>query len=146
MKKVVCSGIAAVVFLVYAGMANAANLKALSVWQNQSGSTFSIDAYDPSNGLFSGTYINRAAGTGCQNTPYAVTGYILADMISWSVKWANVYANCNSVTGWTGYYNKGTITTNWNLAYMASSGGYVIEKGGDTFKRVAQKMEKFLMK
>lgn len=145
MNKTLSHFAVATLLLIFAGTASAADLESLSGWQNQSGSTFSIDTYDPSSGLFSGSYINRAQGTGCQNTPYGVTGYILGNIISWSVRWQNAYQNCSSATGWTGYYANGVITTNWNLAYQ-TSGGYAIAKGTDTFTRVTQTKSKFLMK
>ena len=143
MNKIVPSLAAGAMLFSFSGAASATDLagQAVSVWQNQSGSTFSINAIDPTSGQLTGTYINRASGTGCQNTPFAATGYILNNVISWSVRWSNNYANCNSVTGWSGYYANGEITTDWNLAYSSGPG---IQQGSDTFKQVKQKTQDFI--
>jgi hypothetical protein len=131
--------LATLLLLTNAFSVSAAELTALSTWQNQSGSTFAINSVDPSTGLLTGTYINRASGTGCQNTPYQAVGYLTGgNLLSWSVQWINGQANCNSVTGWTGYYQNGQITTKWNLAYFTSSSG-AIQSGADVFTRVSQK-------
>ncbi|MET0942690.1 MAG: avidin/streptavidin family protein [Mesorhizobium sp.] len=112
---------------------------ASSTWQNQSGSTMmiSIDSF----GNVSGQYINRAAGTGCQGSPYLLAGRITGNFISFSVAWNNATENCNSVTGWAGYAsvngNKLEIITDWNLAYQGASSP-MIEQGSDTFAYVPQ--------
>lgn len=114
--------------------AQAQNLNALTIWQNQRGSTFSLDTYNPQTGAITGTYINRAAGFSCIGTPYPVVGWILGSAMTWSVIWNNNYQNCNSVTGWSGFYANDTITTKWVLSSQAS-----ILTGDDVFTRVAKK-------
>jgi hypothetical protein len=110
---------------------------ASSTWKNQSGSTMliAIDTF----GNVTGQYINRAQGTGCQNSPYPLVGRVTGDFIAVSVAWNNSTENCNSVTGWTGYAQVSgsnvEIVTNWNLAYQSASGGK-IEQGKDTFQYV----------
>jgi hypothetical protein len=119
-----------------------------STWKNQSGSTMmiSIDTF----GNVGGQYINRAAGTGCQNTPYPLVGRVTDDFIAFSVAWNNATENCHSATGWAGYAQLSgsnvEIVTNWNLAYQSASGP-MIEQGSDTFTYVPQaSTETFLMK
>lgn len=116
---------------------------AATSWKNQSGSTMSLDfAVDPSNpniGIVTGSYINNAAGYACQGTPYPVTGRYYTNnlAISFNAVWSNAYANCQSVTGWTGYFaytsSGWQIVTNWNLAYETGSGQMTIASGADTF-------------
>lgn len=114
-----------------------------STWKNQSGSTMmiSVDSF----GNVSGQYINRAAGTGCQNTPYPLVGRVNNNFIAFSVAWNNATENCNSATGWAGYAQATgsdvQIVTNWNLAYEDPSGPR-IEQGSDTFTYVPQTMTK----
>lgn len=121
-----------------AGIAESSSLAGMSGWTNQSGSTMSISV-DPS-GQVNGTYINRASGYGCQNTPYPVTGWIVGTSISFTVRWDNQYENCNSVTGWTGFYNTATgqIDTLWNLAVSGSTNPGQIISGSDTFSRTVK--------
>jgi hypothetical protein len=110
---------------------------ASSTWKNQYGSTMmiSIDSF----GNVTGYYINQAAGTGCQGSPYLLAGRITGSFISFSVAWNNATENCNSVTGWAGYAtvngNKLEIITDWNLAYQGASSP-MIEQGSDTFTYV----------
>lgn len=116
---------------------------AATSWKNQSGSTMSLDfTQDPSNpniGIVTGSYINNAAGYACQGTPYPVTGRYYTNnlTISFNVIWSNAYANCQSVTGWTGYFaytgSQWQIITNWNLAYETGGGQMTISSGADTF-------------
>lgn len=61
----------------------AGHIQAMSAWTNQSGSTLYINSI-ASNGQLTGTYINRAAGYGCQNTPYPVTGWIYGSAITFT--------------------------------------------------------------
>lgn len=105
-----------------------------STWENQSGSTMTIVV--DSTGNVSGQYINRTTGTGCQNSPYPISGRVTGDFIAFSVAWENSTENCNSATGWAGYAQATNSTieiiTNWNLAYQSPSSP-MIEQGSDTF-------------
>lgn len=49
-----------------------AELEFSSSWRNQSGSTMTL--YFDGKGGISGNFINRSAGTGCQDTSYPLTG------------------------------------------------------------------------
>jgi len=133
--------IIAVLFLSHAAMAGEKAITAGSVWKNEGGSIFTITSIDPASGQMSGNYINNMKGYKCQGTPYPVTGYVYGNMISWSVSWrtnklSDIAGNdCNSVTGWTGYYDSASnkILTDWNLAYLAAPSIYKIMKDKDTF-------------
>lgn len=119
-----------------------------TTWQNQSGSTMTITV--DSNDQVSGQYINRASGTGCQNSPYPISGRVDGNFIAFAVAWDNGTENCNSVTGWAGYAQASgstiEIVTQWNLAYQGGSGP-AIEQGKDLFTYVpAKNTASFLMK
>ncbi len=109
-----------------------------STWTNQSGSTMTISI--DGNDNVTGQYINRAQGTGCQNSPYPIAGRVTGNFIAFSVAWTNGTQNCNSVTGWAGYAQASgstiAIVTQWNLAYQGS-GAPAIEQGADTFTYTA---------
>lgn len=101
-------------------------------WVNQSGSVLLISM--PAGGMFTGTYINNAAGTGCLGGSFPLTGRTTGSHMAWSVAWTNATANCNSVTAWAGNFNSstGVLTTKWSLAYTSQGGG-IIETGSDVF-------------
>lgn len=119
-----------------------------STWENQSGSTMTITV--EADGTVTGQYINRAKGTGCQNSPYSLVGRVNGDFIGFSVAWINGSENCNSVTSWTGEAQQNDapnspiqIKTVWNLAY--SLGGQLkIQPGEDTFTLLRMKAGAFL--
>ena len=107
-------------------------LTAASVWVNQVGSLLSINSID-ANGLLTGTYINKEAGYGCQNSSYPVTGFVYGTVISFTVNWQNSVETCNSITSWTGFYFNGQISTLWQLVVSGSTSTSQIVQGSDTF-------------
>ena len=117
---------------VWADNKQSASLQALSAWTNQSGSTLYIDTID-SNGLLTGTYINRAAGYGCQNIPYPVTGWVYGTAITFTTIWKSTTESCNSITAWTGFYYRGKISTLWQLTINGSTNTSQILQGKDVF-------------
>lgn len=112
-------------------------LQSLSAWTNQSGSTLYLDAIDPSTGKVTGHYINRAAGYGCQNISYPVTGWIYGTAITFTTNWESSTESCNSITSWTGFYaqnqGKGQISTLWQLVVNGSTNTNQIVQGSDVF-------------
>ncbi len=113
-------------------------------WRNQRGSVASITftlSSQPGTYVLSGNYVNNAAGYQCQGTPYPLSGiyYANTQTLSFSVAWSNSSANCQSVTGWTGYFDLSqspiTMITDWNLAYSTGSGGAILQ-GQDVFSQV----------
>lgn len=108
-------------------------LQGLSAWVNESGSIFTIDSV-ASNGLVTGTYVNKASGYGCQNISYPVTGWIYGTAITFTTIWQSAIESCNSITAWTGFYNNGKISTLWQLAINGSTSTSQILQGKDTFK------------
>jgi hypothetical protein len=121
--------------LAFAGAAagqTATQMTALSAWTNQSGSTLYIDAVDPT-GKVTGHYINRAAGYGCQNIAYPVTGWIYGSAITFTVKWQSSTESCNSITAWTGFLYNGKISTLWQLVINGSTSTTQILQGSDVF-------------
>ncbi|MCR4266301.1 avidin/streptavidin family protein [Nitratireductor sp. ZSWI3] len=108
-------------------------------WVNEYGSTMTISV--STTGEVSGHYVNHAQGTGCQNSPYPVSGRVNGNFIAFSVAWSNGSENCNSATGWSGYAGSTgdgslEIVTQWNLSYEGGSGP-AIESGSDVFTYMA---------
>lgn len=97
------------------------------IWTNQAGSTASFtfsQTSQPATYSVTGVYINREAGYRCQNTPYPLTGIYYANTltISFAVAWSDASQDCQSVTGWTGYFgDRLQLETNWNLAFRNGS-------------------------
>lgn len=120
-------------------------VQALSAWTNQSGSTLYIDTYDPNSGLIAGHYINRAAGYGCQNISYPVTGWIFGTAISFSTIWESSTESCNSITSWTGFYYQGQISTLWQLVVNGSTNTQQIIQGADIFTQTSRTTKKSLI-
>lgn len=145
MKKLFC--ILAVVFFTstIAHAASPEKFQAYSAWTNQSGSTLYIDNIE-SNGLLTGTYINRASGYLCQNISYPVTGWIYGSAITFTTIWKSTTESCNSITSWTGFYYQGQIQTLWQLVISGSSSTDEIQQGADTFTLNVMKKNKSLMK
>lgn len=108
------------------------------VWTNQRGSTLIIREIG-SNGQLTGTYINGAQGTGCQGTPYLVTGWLYDKVISFAVIWQNNVASCNSITAWTGFIGNNLMKTKWQLV---TNGSLKIDQGEDDFKSIPYKIHK----
>ena len=110
--------------------------QAVGAWTNQSGSTLHIEVISPG-GMITGHYINRAAGFGCQNTAYPVTGWLNGTAVTFSVTWINSTQSCNSVTGWTGSFDPSftTLTTNW---VIARNGSTELRTGQSVFTRTAR--------
>lgn len=120
--------------------ADSTSLQAGTTWTNQRGSTLTIDSVG-SNGQIAGTYVNRAAGFGCQKTPYPVIGWIYGTAITFTVAWKNPSASCQSITAWTGFYLKGEIQTKWQLVEDGATNPSQIMQGSDTFRRAAGEKE-----
>lgn len=131
-------------FSVYADENESVSLKALSAWTNQSGSTLYIDTIG-SNGLLTGTYINRAAGYSCQNISYPVTGWVYGTAITFNTIWQSTTESCNSITAWTGFYYQGQINTLWQLTINGSTSTSQIIKGSDVFKPSSTLLNKSLI-
>ena len=119
-------------------------LAATSSWVNQSGSvaslSFALSSQQPSTYVVTGNYINNAPGFQCQGTPYPLSGvyYVNTQTISFSVAWSNSSEDCQSVTGWTGYFDLNQspliMITDWNLAYSGTNGTQITQ-GSDTFSQ-----------
>lgn len=110
--------------------AMAQSLPVPSYWQNQRGSQMSLYNMD-AQGNFTGTYVNHAAGFGCQNTPYALTGHANGSRLTFTVIWNNGIQNCNSQTVWRGRVTGKTMPTRWIL----TGTGIPPMRGTDTFQQ-----------
>ncbi len=109
-----------------------AEVQAGSTWVNQRGSTVTFTGVGP-NGLLAGYYINRAAGFGCQNTQYPVTGWAYESDIVFTVIWNNSTQNCHSITAWTGFFTSTGFSTLWQLVQTGTTDPSQILQGSDTF-------------
>ena len=121
-----------------------ASIPAPSVWENQSGSTLQIDSIG-SDGLITGTYINRASGYGCQNISYPVTGWAYGTALTFNTLWESASESCNSITAWAGFLSQGQISTLWNLTINGSTSASQIIQGSDTFKQIQAVTNKSLL-
>ena len=119
-------------------------LSALSAWTNQDGSTLYIDTVG-TNGLITGTYINRASGYQCQNISYPVTGWVYGTAITFTTIWESTTESCNSITAWTGFYYQGQISTLWQLTINGSTSTSQIMTGSDVFKPASSVLKKSLI-
>jgi len=126
-------------------LAQTKELVAGSVWRNQSGSLLEIQQINPDMSI-SGSYINKAPGFQCQGTPYPMAGWIIGSAISFTVLWDNSYENCNSVTGWSGFYYNGEIETKWNLAVSGARDPKQILSGEDVFAPYPEIVSESLLK
>jgi Avidin family len=84
-------------------------------------------------GSFTGSYVNRAPGTQCLNSPFKAVGWIDGTKISFSVHWKNATADCQSIASWTGYLLNRQIRTEFALIYLDQQGQPTFWNGKDTF-------------
>jgi len=105
-----------------------AQLEGPSLWKNQNGSELRITS--ASRGTIRGTFTNRAAGFGCQGTPYPVTGTTGGTQIIFTVS----FAKCRSTATWRGSVQGLGMTTPWVLRYV-SNGAPATKTGFDFFSR-----------
>jgi hypothetical protein len=111
-------------------------LPASSVWKNQRGSELTVTAVEPS-GRFSGTYVNRAPGFGCQNEPFDVSGRTWRRQVAFTVMWKNAKQDCRSTTAWSGVVTKTTLQTTWKLSRIdPKTGRPKVLWGHSEFERV----------
>ncbi len=129
-----------------AGSADQPSVLASSAWTNQSGSTLYIDAVNPSTGQLSGHYINRAQGYNCQNIAYPVTGWVYGTAITFTTIWKSSTESCNSITSWTGFFNKGQLSTLWQLVIGGSTSTSQIVQGSDVFTPYVMSDKKSLLR
>ena len=109
-------------------------IPAPSTWINGRGSILTIQSIG-GDGVFEGTYVNKAAGTFCMNDPYLVEGKIKDDTIRFEVAFADrtdSTKNCFTVTEWRGTFSAKIIDTTWSLAYPGPA-GLVLIGGADKF-------------
>jgi Avidin family len=118
--------------------ASAQNLPTPSTWVNARGSILTVSSMDGS-GKFAGTYVNKASGFGCQNSPYPLSGTNTGNSVNFVVTWNNEstwnqQSNCLSVTAWQGTLAGTTITAQWQLARgNPQTGQLQTLTGQDTF-------------
>lgn len=144
MKKFFCLFVVLFSLSTFAYAGSSQGIQASSSWSNQRGSTLYIDSIG-SDGLVTGTYINRAAGYQCQNIPYPVTGWVYGTAITFTTIWQSATESCNSITSWTGFFYQGQIHTLWQLVENnASSTGQILQ-GSDTFSPNVMKENRSLI-
>ncbi len=111
-------------------------LPAPSVWKNQRGSELTVTKVEP-NGNFTGTFVNRAPGFGCQNEPFDASGHAWSRRVVFTVVWKNAKQDCRSTTTWFGLMTSKTMQTTWQLSAIdPKSGRPKLRWGRDRFDRV----------
>lgn len=119
----------------YSAAAFAQSLQPQTTWKNEKGSSLTIDAIDGT-GALKGSYVNRAAGYPCQNTQYAVIGWVDDGKVAFSVRWKNASEDCKSITSWSGYLSGNRIIAQWDLVYADSTEkAPLIARGTDIFTK-----------
>ncbi len=144
-RNAILPAVVVVAALLTAQPSSAQSLTAPSAWTNQRGSTLYVDSVEPNTGKITGHYINRAAGYGCQNLAYPVTGWAYGTAVTFATTWQNPSESCNSITSWTGSLNQGQITTLWQLVVNGSTSTNQITQGADTFSQSMQTNRKSLL-
>ncbi|HEV1999332.1 MAG TPA: avidin/streptavidin family protein [Xanthobacteraceae bacterium] len=109
--------------------AAAQGLPASSTWKNERGSELTVTTVDAT-GKFSGTYVNRAAGFGCQDEPFDVSGHAWSRRVVFSVVWKNANQDCRSITTWAGFVRKAALSTTWQLARVDPKTGRIKVRWG----------------
>lgn len=122
------------------------SVQSLSAWTNQDGSTLYIDSVNPTTNQITGHYINRAAGYGCQNIKYPVTGWVYGTAITFQTIWQSTTQSCNSITSWTGFLYQDQIFTLWQLVINGSTNTGQIVQGKDTFSYTGATEHESLLK
>jgi len=110
------------------------SIPAPSTWTNERGSIMTIQSAS-ADGVFSGTFVNKADRTFCKDDPYLLEGRLEGDKIWFAVAFADradANKNCMTVTSWHGSFSAKVIETTWSLAYPGPNGLIVIG-GSDTF-------------
>jgi Avidin family len=116
--------------------AAAQGLPASSTWKNERGSELTVTTVDAT-GKFSGTYVNRAAGFGCQYEPFDVSGHAWSHRVVFNVVWKNANQDCRSITTWAGFVRKAALSTPWQLASVDPKIGRIKVRWGHAgFERV----------
>lgn len=145
MKKNLASIILLSVFTLPAFAAKPDCANPIGSWENQLGSTLTINSVDPNTGLVTGTYQSPSGTTGEQfpligwtNKAPVQPGKDNATLVSFSVRWGSY----GSITSWSGLCREenglATIQALWHLA--RSNSQYVwdhVLTGNDVFKAKA---------
>ena len=119
--------------------ATAQNLPVPSYWLNQRGSEMKLYNID-AQGKFLGVFINHAAGSSCQNTPYDqnipydLEGRAWRDRVGFAVVWNNWVKDCKSTTVWHGRVSGHTIWTWWVLYVPRGNNMIPVFRGSDVFQ------------
>jgi len=101
-------------------------------WQNQRGSELTITSIDAT-GALKGTFVNKAEGFECQNTPFDVTGRLFR---SSEIFFVVTFGPCNTVTRWRGNIRGSKMRTYWLLTYVRpKDGGFTRLSGVDRFEK-----------
>lgn len=114
MKTLVSKVLLIVGILLLGSMSASAQVLApFSSWQNDKHSILNV-GWVAADGVFYGTYINRAQGFKCQNFPYPVNGQVNPNgAITFRVD----FWDCSTVTTWTGRVMGPRMPTKWVLIY-----------------------------
>ena len=127
--------LALLAFVITTVAAAAQDLAAGSSWKNRRGSILSIATID-ARGAFKGTFENKAAGFGCQDS-FDAAGTIRKAHVIFFVTFKNAMQNCNMVTVWRGSVSGSRLSVRWDLAHTNTRTGRLrFYRGIDVFSRM----------
>ncbi|TPQ34278.1 hypothetical protein C2U70_17380 [Bradyrhizobium guangdongense] len=113
-----------------------AQVSSFSTWVNSRGSILTVFLVDPGTGVFTGTYVNKAAGFQCQGVPYVASGVAKGTSVTFTVNWKGILVpDCHSTTVWTGRSIGPALKTRWKLDYIGSDGKPHVLYGKDVFAK-----------
>lgn len=133
MKLITFAALIAGGLLAWISAGSAQSLERGATWTDQRGSILTIEAV-AADGSFTGSYVNRATGMPCPNSPFKVSGWIDGQKISFSVRWRNATVDCHSIASWTGYLSDHAMHTEFALIYVDRQGKPAFSKGKDVFR------------
>lgn len=110
-----------------------------SSWVSREGSVMVLDIGPQ--GTVQGHFVNNAPGKGCRGIPYELSGRLVADAVSFRVRWRNGVADCMSETLWHGHMQPSRnggfeIVARWqrsSTVAAADTGIAISENGVDVF-------------
>ena len=108
-----------------------------SLWQSERGAVLKVLRIDPATGNFSGVFISSPTGA-CPAVPYDLSGRIFRPqrrvVFTTSRTWTS---DCGGTVFWRGRaLDPNTAAVTWTARMVGPSGGVVVSRGTDIFRRI----------
>lgn len=114
--------------------ADAQSIKPQTRWVNNHGSELVIQSIGP-DGSLTGTYSSSLPDYRCRNVAFPVVGWVVGDLISYTMRASNSVIQCGTITSWTGYVRDGRLQAEWSLAYTDTETFYPgLTRGTDIYR------------